>query len=260
MVAVRRVVQHRGDIRPVRVAVFKRNRHFGAGQQRQVQAVGVTRIWPGLTDPQAFVTLLPTVTVEHQIDTVAAVFVDVAVGVIRGGTGHSGGQGAGHGRLADPRRAEAILFGVRDGFKMYFIAAVAAGVAGDAGDDHPFTKLCWHVVSGDFQFLTRPQCRRIGHPGKTCLMVQVTFMAQTGIKSPAFTFRLAPFTACGQVVIGVMIGFAVGGGIAARNICPGGHISSGGAVVVITGADRFLHHLMGAGQIPDRFHPAVVHP
>ncbi len=155
VVAVRRVVQHRGDIRPVRVAVFKRNRHFGAGQQRQVQAVGVTRIWPGLTDPQAFVTLLPTVTVEHQIDTVAAVFVDVAVGVIRGGTGHSGGQGAGHGRLADPRRAEAILFGVRDGFKMYFIAAVAAGVAGDAGDDHPFTKLCWHVVSGDFQFLTR---------------------------------------------------------------------------------------------------------
>ncbi|CNL96045.1 Uncharacterised protein [Yersinia aleksiciae] len=88
MVAVRRVVQHRGNIRPVRVAILKRNRHFGARQQRQVQAVGVTRIRSSLTNPQAFVARLPTVTVEHQIDTVAPVFVDVAVGVVRGGAGH----------------------------------------------------------------------------------------------------------------------------------------------------------------------------
>ncbi|CNM13738.1 Uncharacterised protein [Yersinia pseudotuberculosis] len=85
-------------------------------------------------------------------------------------------------------------------------------------------------------------------------------MAQTGIKSPAFTFRLAPFTACGQVVIGVMISFAVGGGITPSDVCPGGQVGSGGAVVVIAGTDRFFHHLMGAGQVPDRFHPAVVHP
>ncbi|CNI76177.1 Uncharacterised protein [Yersinia pseudotuberculosis] len=83
-------------------------------------------------------------------------------------------------------------------------------------------------------------------------------MAQTGIKGPAFTFRLAPFTACGQIVIGVMIGFAVGGGIAARDVGPGGQVGSGGAVVVIAGTDRFFHHLMGTGQIPDRLRPAVV--
>ncbi|EIR50148.1 hypothetical protein YPPY13_1184 [Yersinia pestis PY-13] len=143
---------------------------------------------------------------------------------------------------------------------MYFIAAVAAGMAGDAGDYHPFTKLCWHVVAGDVQFLTRCQCRRIGHPGEARLIIEVTFMAQTGIKGPTFTFRLAPFAACGQIVIGVMIGFAVGGGIAARDVGPGGQVGSGGAVVVIAGTDRFFHHLMGAGQVPDRFHPAVVHP
>ncbi|CNL58725.1 Uncharacterised protein [Yersinia pseudotuberculosis] len=141
---------------------------------------------------------------------------------------------------------------------MHFIAAVATGVAGDAGDYHPFTKLYRHVVSGDFQFLTRPQCRRIGHPGEARLIIEVTFMAQAGIKGPAFTVRLAPFTACGQVVIGVMISFAVGGGITASDVCPGRHIGSGGAVVVITGADRFFNHLMGAGQVPDRLRPAVV--
>ncbi|CQD59291.1 Uncharacterised protein [Yersinia intermedia] len=155
VVAVRRVVQHIGDIRPVRVAVLKCNRHFGAGQQRQVQAVGVTRIRSSLTNPQAFVTRLPTVTVEHQVDTVAPVFVDMTISVVRSGTGHPRRQGPGHGRLADQRRTEAILFGIRNGFKMHFIAAVAAGVAGDAGDYHPFAKLCWHVVAGDFQFLTR---------------------------------------------------------------------------------------------------------
>ncbi|CQH54029.1 Uncharacterised protein [Yersinia pseudotuberculosis] len=228
MVAVRRVVQHIGDIRPVRVAVLKCNRHFGACQQRQVQAVAVTRIRAGLTDPQAFVTRLPTVPVKHQIDTVAPVFVDMTISVVHRGAGDPCGQGAGHFWLVDEDRAEAILFGVRDGLKMHFIAAVAAGVAGDAGDYHPFAKLCWHVVAGDVQFLTRCQCRRIGHPGEARLIIEVTFMAQTGIKGPAFTFRLAPFTACGQVVIGVMISFAVGGGITARDVGPGGHIGSGG--------------------------------
>ncbi|CNL96075.1 Uncharacterised protein [Yersinia aleksiciae] len=130
---------------------------------------------------------------------------------------------------------------------MHFIAAVTAGIAGDAGDDHPFTKLCRYIVSGDFQFLTRPQCRRIGHPRKTRLIVQVAFMAQAGIKGPTFTFRFAPLAACGQVVIGVMIGFAVGGGITPSDVCPSRHIGSGGAVVVITRTDRFFNHLMSTG-------------
>ncbi|CNK83820.1 Uncharacterised protein [Yersinia pseudotuberculosis] len=143
---------------------------------------------------------------------------------------------------------------------MHFIAAVTAGIAGDADDYHPFTKLCRHIVSGDFQFLTRPQCRRIGYPRKARLIVQVTFMAQAGIKRPTFTFRLTLFAACDQVVIGVMISFAVGGGITASDVCPGRHIGSGGAVVVITGTDRFFNHLMSTGQVPDRLHAAVVHP
>ena len=44
VVAVRRVMQHAGNVRPVRVTVLKANRHLGARQQRQVQAVSVPGI------------------------------------------------------------------------------------------------------------------------------------------------------------------------------------------------------------------------
>ena len=87
VVAVRRVVQHTGNIRPVRVAVLKTNRHLGACQQRQVQAVGVPRIRAGLTDPQALEPGLPVLTVKQHIDAIATVLVDMPVGVIFGGAG-----------------------------------------------------------------------------------------------------------------------------------------------------------------------------
>ncbi|VAK69529.1 Uncharacterised protein [Enterobacter hormaechei] len=90
MVAVRRVVQHTGNVRPVRVAALKANRHLGACQQRQVQAVGVTRIRAGLTDPQALEPGLPVLTVKQHIDAVAAVLIDMPVGVIFGCTGDAG--------------------------------------------------------------------------------------------------------------------------------------------------------------------------
>ena len=90
VVAVRRVVQHPGDVRPVRVTVLKTNRHFGAREQRQVQAVSISGIRPGLTDPQALEPGLPAVPVKQHVDAVAAVLIDMPVGVIFSGTGDAG--------------------------------------------------------------------------------------------------------------------------------------------------------------------------
>lgn len=90
MVAVRRIMQHAGDIWPVRVAVLKANRHFGARQQRQVQTVSVAGIRAGLAHPQALETGLPVITVKQHVDAIAAVFIDVAVGVVLGGTRDAG--------------------------------------------------------------------------------------------------------------------------------------------------------------------------
>ncbi len=90
VVAVRRVVQHPGDVRPVRVAVFKAYRHLGAREQRQVQAVSISCVGAGLTDPQALEPGLPAVTVKQHVDAVAAVLIDMPVGVIFGGAGDAG--------------------------------------------------------------------------------------------------------------------------------------------------------------------------
>ncbi len=90
VVTVRRVVQHTGDVRPVRVAVFKTYRHLGTRQQRQVQAVRVAGIRAGLTDPQALESGLPVVPVKQHVDAVATVFIDMPVGVIISGTGDAG--------------------------------------------------------------------------------------------------------------------------------------------------------------------------
>ncbi|MNO77205.1 hypothetical protein D3C76_683060 [compost metagenome] len=90
MVTVRRVVKYTGDVRSVRVTVLKANRHFGARQQRQVQAVSVSRIRAGLTHPQALEPGLPVITVKQHVDAIAAVFIDMSVGVIFGGTGDAG--------------------------------------------------------------------------------------------------------------------------------------------------------------------------
>ncbi|MNT39668.1 hypothetical protein D3C72_1759360 [compost metagenome] len=41
------VVQGVGDVGAVRVALFEGHRHFGAGEQRQVQTKGVAGVGPG---------------------------------------------------------------------------------------------------------------------------------------------------------------------------------------------------------------------
>ncbi|MBT0731751.1 hypothetical protein HGT72_16505, partial [Rosenbergiella nectarea subsp. apis] len=74
----------------VRVTVLKANRHFGARQQWQVQAVSVPCIGAGLAHPQTLEPGLPVITVKQHIDAIAAVFIDVAVDVVLGGTGNAG--------------------------------------------------------------------------------------------------------------------------------------------------------------------------
>lgn len=98
MVAVGRVVQHAGDVRPVRIAVLKANRHLGARQQRQVQAVGVAGIRAGLAHPQALESGFPAVPVKQHADAVAAVFIDMSVGVVLGGARDTCRQRPGHHR------------------------------------------------------------------------------------------------------------------------------------------------------------------
>ena len=90
VVAVRRVVQHAGNVRPVRVTVLKANRHFGARQQRQVQAVGVAGVRARLAYPQALEPGFPVITVKQHVDAVTTVFIDMPVGVIFGGAGDAG--------------------------------------------------------------------------------------------------------------------------------------------------------------------------
>ncbi|MNV65771.1 hypothetical protein D3C71_1584880 [compost metagenome] len=57
-----------------------------------------------------------------------------------------------------------------------------------------------------------------------------------------------------QVIVCVMIGITVGGGITAGRIDLGVHVIRGLAVIVITGADLLLHHVMMALHAPDRVH------
>jgi hypothetical protein len=101
VVGVLAVMQGVGDVGAVGVAVFEGNRHFGAADQRQVQAVGVAGVRPGQTQPQAFFAGVPGVAVEQETDLVAAFLVDVAVGVVALAAGHAGGNGAGHFRLGE---------------------------------------------------------------------------------------------------------------------------------------------------------------
>ena len=78
MVAVRRVVQHARDIRPVGLPSSK---PIATVPASSVQAVGVPGIRPRLTDPQALepVSARP---VKQHIHPVASVFIDMPVGVV----------------------------------------------------------------------------------------------------------------------------------------------------------------------------------
>ena len=67
VVGVFAVVQGVGDVGAVRVALFEGHRHFGAGDQRQVQAVGVAGVGPGQAQPHAFLAGFPGVAVEQEV-------------------------------------------------------------------------------------------------------------------------------------------------------------------------------------------------
>ncbi|MCW0317792.1 hypothetical protein NB724_002943 [Pantoea ananatis] len=78
-------------------------------------------------------------------------------------------------------------------------------------------------------------------------------MPDAGVKRPGLRRRVAVVGAApGQVVIGEVIGIAVGGGIAPGHVHPGVHVFRGLAVVVVAGADLLLHHAVVAFHPPDR--------
>ncbi|SQO53346.1 Uncharacterised protein [Escherichia coli] len=110
MVGVCRVVFYPGDIRSVRVAFLKGDADFRSRQQRQVQAVGVSRIRARLAYPQAFVARLPRITVKVEIDPVAPVLIDMGVDVVLHRTGDPRRECSGHYGAGDKRRAIAVAF------------------------------------------------------------------------------------------------------------------------------------------------------
>ena len=79
----------------VGVALFEGDGDFGAGNQRQVQAVGVAGVGAGQAQPEAFFAGFPSVAVEEEVHAVAALHVDMGIGVVRLGAGDAGRDGAG---------------------------------------------------------------------------------------------------------------------------------------------------------------------
>ena len=108
MVGVCRVVFYPGDIRSVRVAFLKGDADFRSRQQRQMQAVGVSRIRARLAYPQAFITRFPRIAVKVEVDPVAPVLVDMGVDVVLHRAGDPCRERAGHHGAGDKRRAVAV--------------------------------------------------------------------------------------------------------------------------------------------------------
>ncbi|MNO77204.1 hypothetical protein D3C76_683050 [compost metagenome] len=123
-------------------------------------------------------------------------------------------------------------------------------------DDHALSKHVGHFVpAGNFQYLTRREGRAAGDGMGLRLAIQVALMTNAGIKRPGLRGRMAVVSVAGcQVIVCVMIGITVGGGITAGRIDLGVHVIRGLAVIVITGADLLLHHVMMALHAPDRVH------
>ena len=123
-------------------------------------------------------------------------------------------------------------------------------------DYHAMSKNVSHfVTAGDFQYLTRREDRAAGDGTGLRLAIQVTLMTNAGVKRPGLRGRIAVMvTSRCQIVIGIVIGITVGGGIPAGRIHLGVHVFRRLAVVVITGADLLLHHVMMALHSPHRVH------
>ncbi len=124
MVRMAIVMKGVSDVRPVRVALLEGNRHLGATDQRQVQAMGIAGIRPGKSEPKAFLTQLPAVAVKQKADLVAAFAVDVAVRVVGQRAGHTGRNSAGYLRFGQQRRPKTHALRIRNRFKAQFKTAI----------------------------------------------------------------------------------------------------------------------------------------
>ncbi len=262
VVAVRRVVQHARDIRPVRVTILKANRHLRPRQQRQVQAVSVSGIRSRLTDPQTLEPGFPARPVKQHIHPVASVFVDMPVGVVFPGAGHAGRQRPGHHRTRTWLRPVADVRAVRYAGKLHRKVGIAPGMAVHRRDEHAMSKLPGHLLSaGDLQHLPRAERRAAGdglHPG---LAVQITLMTKAGVKRPGLRRRMAVMDIPrGQVVISPVVSLTKGGRLPAGDIHLRVHVRRRLAVVVVAGTDLLLHDAVAACHLPHRVHPGRLLP
>ncbi|GDU51153.1 hypothetical protein ExPUPEC61_02138 [Escherichia coli] len=83
-------------------------------------------------------------------------------------------------------------------------------------------------------------------------------MTDTGVKRAAFRYLFIAFL---QEVVGIVIGFAVGGFIAPGGVMLAcGHFRRGFTVVVVPRGDAFFHHAVCGVQPPYGFRGAVVQP
>jgi hypothetical protein len=152
------IVQGMGDVGAVGVAVLERHGHFGAGNQRQVQAVGVASVGAGQTQPGTFMAGLPGVAVEQEVDLVATFHVDVAVGVVGVDTGYPRSDSARDLRLGRHRGTEAYGFAVGNGLESDFETAVSSGAQAQASDHRArFERV--RGLAGDVEDLRQRQGR-----------------------------------------------------------------------------------------------------
>ncbi len=114
-----------------------------------------------MAHPQAFTTGLPFVAVKIKRHAVAAIFVDVAVGVVHHGAGDTRRNSARHHRLGAGFWAKADVFRIWDGGEFYFITLVATRLAADTNNDRPLAERLRRVTV-NFELLPRRQRRRGG--------------------------------------------------------------------------------------------------
>ncbi|MCY1400973.1 hypothetical protein D9M71_160810 [compost metagenome] len=260
------VVQGVGDVGFVRVALFEGDGHFGAGDQRQVQAVGVAGVGAGLAQPFAFAAGGPGVAVEEELDPVASLHVDFGVQGVALGVGDACRQGAGDLWLGRYFWAKAQAQGVGHGFEIAGQAAVAGGARGDLRDHHAGGEGLGGAAA-DAQDLTRGQGGAAAGAAEAGLVVEVAFVAQARIEKAAFALQvfvaqvgLAEHAVGFGVVVGVAVGVVgeaagcghtVGGGLAAGLVDLA--VEEGTAVVGVIGAyaDLLFHHPVAGFQGPD---------
>lgn len=124
-------------------------------------------------------------------------------------------------------------------------------------DDHTRAEhLCHFVPAGDFQHLTRKERRTAGNALRPSLAIQVALMTNAGIKRPGLRGGIAVVCITpGKVVVPPVVGIATGSAVALRRVHLRVHVIRGLTVVVVTGADLLLHHVVVARHAPDRIHP-----